>query len=128
MVNETTKPHASSQAPTKRRRVALVSPFTNSTNSYIELQKSLLRGLGFEVKPLSVKSLLRGAWRDLARGDSLVLFHWLETRAFVRRGAGVRLSVGGMCQFIGYVTLMRLSRARSVYFIHNHGVHDAAAW
>jgi beta-1,4-mannosyltransferase len=115
-------------AHTSRQRVALVSPFTNSTNSYIDLQKSLLRGLDFDVKPLSIKSLASGAWQDLFRSDSVVLFHWLETRVFPRQGAGVKLSLSGFCQFLVYVGLMRLARARTIYFVHNHSVHDGSPW
>lgn len=109
-------------------RTAFVSPFTNTTNRYIDLQKQLLSDCGFAVKPLSIKSVLTGgAWGIFNRGN-LMAFHWLETRPFVWKGATPGLALKGTLEFLFYLVLMTMARARVVYFVHNHAVHDTSGW
>lgn len=111
-----------------------LSPFTNSTNSYIELQKDLLTELGYRPEPLSFKrwatAVLREAQADRsgsgkipARG-SVVALHWLETRLFRRKGARVVWSWFGVAEVLAYLAVIRGLRCRTVYFVHNHTIHD----
>ncbi|WP_180970404.1 hypothetical protein [Burkholderia sp. WAC0059] len=108
-----------------RRPRVLISPFTNTTNAYIEMQKALLAEIGYDVRPLSVRSLLLGEFASLFRRDSVLVFHWLELRAFARRQGGVVLSPKGCLVFAFYCLLIGLARARAIYFVHDHAVHDA---
>ncbi len=109
-------------------RTVYLSPFTNTTNPYIELQKELLTELGFRVEPFSLRNMLRGGFGELRAGRALVAVHWLETRLFRREGAGVSWSWGGAAEFAAYVALLQVLRCNSVYFVHNHGVHDGSLW
>jgi beta-1,4-mannosyltransferase len=114
-------------------KVVYLSPFTNSTNSYIELQKDLLTELGYRAEPLSFK---HWATRLLGRNtggaepskvpgrDSIVALHWLETRLFRRNGAGVTWSWRGAAEVLAYLAVIRGLRCRTVYFVHNHTIHD----
>ena len=109
-------------------KTAFVSPFTNTTNRYIDLQKQLLRDCGFAVKPLSIKAVLSGqAWGIFEPGN-VMAFHWLETRPFVWKGAQPHLSLKGFLEFLFYLALIAMARARVVYFVHNHAVHDTSGW
>jgi beta-1,4-mannosyltransferase len=109
-------------------RKAFVSPFQNHTNRYIELQKDLLRESGFEVLPMSIKALLTGQAFGIFRSENLLAFHWLETRPFVWRGAQPSLAIKGMIEFVIYLAVIIVARARVVYFVHDHAVHDATGW
>ena len=109
-------------------RTAFVSPFTNTTNRYIEMQKQLLSDCGFTVKALNVKAVLTGRAWGIFKRENLIAFHWLETRPFVWRGATPSLALKGSVEFLFYVVLMAIARARVVYFVHDHAVHDTTGW
>lgn len=109
-------------------RTAYVSPFTNTTNRYIEMQKQLLADCGFTVKPLNVKSVLTGRAFGIFKRDNVMAFHWLETRPFVWKGANPSLSLKGSVEFLFYAVLLAIARARVVYFVHDHAVHDTTGW
>jgi beta-1,4-mannosyltransferase len=110
--------------PRSNRKV-LMSPFTNTTNPYIGMQKQLLGALGFDVRPLSLRGLLSGGFLQLLDRRNVLVFHWLELRLFKRRHGGVVLSALGCFVFAFYILLIGLSRARVVYFVHDHVVHDS---
>lgn len=103
----------------------LLSPFTNTTNPYIDLQKQLLRDIGYDVRPLSLRYLLRGGFVDLFRRSTVLMLHWIELRAFVDRGRGVVPRLRGLPVVLLYCALMVLGRARVVCFVHDHAVHNA---
>lgn len=114
-------------------KVVYLSPFTNSTNAYIELQKELLAELGYRPEPLSfkhwVKDLVRGTPDGGTPGPvpgkgSVVALHWLETRLFRRNGARVAWSWLGAAEVLAYLAVLRGLRCRTVYFVHNHTIHD----
>jgi beta-1,4-mannosyltransferase len=109
-------------------KTAYVSPFTNSTNRYIELHKQLLADSGYEVKPLNLRTLSSADLWGLLRADNLITVHWLETRAFRTRGAGQRLWGRGVLEFALLAAVLALSRARLLYFVHDHAVHDTVGW
>ncbi|MCG5075495.1 glycosyltransferase [Paraburkholderia tagetis] len=109
----------------KRAPRVLLSPFTNTTNPYIDLQKQLLRDIGYEVRPLSLRYLLRGGFVDLFRRSTVLMLHWLELRAFVDTGRGVVPRLRGVPVVLLYCALMALGRARVVCFVHDHAVHNA---
>jgi beta-1,4-mannosyltransferase len=109
-------------------RVAYLSPFTNTTNRYIDLQKQILRDCGYEVQPLSIKSVLTGKAMGIMNARNLMLFHWLETRPFQWRGAHPSISLKGLLEFFFYALLMAVARAKVVYFVHDHAVHDTSGW
>lgn len=108
--------------------VAFVTPFNLPTNAYIEMQKALARAAGFEVQPFSVRHLLLGGGlRGLMRRRNVVLVQWLEMRAF-HFGARTRLSLTG-CLTLGFMWLMlACARARVIFFVHDHAVHDTSGW
>lgn len=114
------------QASQGLRLRILLSPYNLAHNTYIEIQKALFRDLGYDVQPLSVKNLMSGAFFHLFRSKTIVVFHWLELRAFRRKGAQVMLSPSGCALFAFYCLLMCLGRAKVVYFVHDHAVHDSA--
>jgi len=103
----------------------LLSPFTNTTNAYIDLLRALLTDLGYDVQPLSVRGLLRGGLIDLFRPSTVLMFHWIELRAFTSGGGRVSLSLKGALVFLFYCTLMAIGRAKVVYFVHDHAIHNA---
>ncbi|MFW7414201.1 hypothetical protein [Demequina sp. SO4-18] len=104
--------------------IVFVSPFSNTENPYIARQQELLRGLGCEVRPLSLGSLVKGRCWGLASPRNVVLVHWLENRLFKKGRAQRRPSVTGAAQFCAYVTTLVIARARVVYVVHDHDVHD----
>ncbi|HTH61515.1 MAG TPA: glycosyltransferase [Paraburkholderia sp.] len=108
----------------KRAPRVLLSPYTNTTNPYIELQKALLTDIGYDVRPMSLKSLAQGGFVDVFRPGTVLVFHWLELRAFNCLGKEVVLSPRGLLVFAFYCLLMRVGRARTVYFVHDHAVHN----
>lgn len=109
-------------------KIAFVSPFTNSTNRYIELHKQLLADSGYVVKPLNLRTLSSADALGLLKADNLVTVHWLETRAFRQRGAAQRLWLRGMFEFAVLATVLAAARARVLYFVHDHAVHDTSGW
>ncbi|MEX3935101.1 glycosyltransferase [Paraburkholderia phymatum] len=110
--------------PARGRRI-LLSPFTNTTNAYIDLLKELLVDIGYDVQPLSAKGMLRGGFVDLFRPTTVLVFHWIELRAFTSGGGKVSLSPRGVLVFLFYCLIMAVGRAQVVYFVHDHAVHNA---
>ncbi|MFL9988080.1 glycosyltransferase [Paraburkholderia sediminicola] len=102
----------------------MMCPFTNPTNRYIQIQKDLYSSIGYEVVPLSIKGLLNGGFSQLFKPDNILAFHWLEYRPFKRDKGTARLSLPGSLLFAFYCSLMLIGRAKVVYFIHDHAVHD----
>lgn len=109
-------------------KTAYVSPFSNSTNRYIELHKQLLADSGYVVKPLNLRTLFSADAWGLLRAGNLVTVHWLETRAFRHRGALQRLWLRGVLEFALLAAVLAASRARVLYFVHDHAVHDTVGW
>ncbi|SIT42972.1 conserved hypothetical protein [Paraburkholderia ribeironis] len=118
---------ASGQAKGGRPRV-MICPFYNPTNRYIEIQKDLYRSIGYDVVPLSIKGLLKGGFVQLFKPNNILVFHWLEYRPFKRAKGRARLSLSGSLLFAFYCSLMLIGRAKVVYFIHDHAVHDTVGF
>lgn len=110
------------------RPCVMMSPFTNATNRYIEIQKDLYRSIGYDVVPLSIKGLLKGGFFQLFKPDNILAFHWLEYRPFGRKKGTARLSLPGSLLFAFYCSMMLIGRAKVVYFIHDHAVHDTVGF
>jgi glycosyltransferase involved in cell wall biosynthesis len=72
--------------------------------------------------------LLSSEVRGLFRSENLVLVHWLESRVFTEGRNGAKVRVAGLIQFLIYVVVMLLMRAKLVYFVHDHAVHDLTGW
>lgn len=109
------------------RPLVYITPFHMPTNAYIEMQKALVSECGFEPRPLSVRHLLlEGGWKGLLRRRNLVMAQWIEMRAFRWRASHPRLSLRGLGVFLFYLAVLRLARARVVYVVHDHAVHDTA--
>jgi beta-1,4-mannosyltransferase len=106
----------------------LLCPFSNTTNRYIEIQKDLYRSIGYEVMPLSVKSILLGGFTQLFKVDNVLAFHWLEYRPFRRQDGAAQLSLVGTLLFLFYCLLMLIGRAKIVYFVHDQAVHDTVGF
>ena len=104
-----------------------LSPFSNDTNAYIEIQKQLFRELGCTVEPLSVSRLLRGGVFDLFSPRSIVVLNWLELRFFRWKEGSLRLSLKGGAVFALYGSILLVCRAKVIYFVHNHAVHDTTS-
>lgn len=102
----------------------MMCPFTNPTNRYIQIQKDLYNSIGYDVVPFSIKGLLNGGFSQLFKPDNILAFHWLEYRPFNRDKGTARLSLPGSLLFAFYCSLMLIGRAKVVYFIHDHAVHD----
>lgn len=103
---------------------AFISPFTNETNEYIELQKLILIECGFNVYPLNIRTLLSKKISYIFKKETVLLYHWIENRAFKNRGASKKLNYSGLLQWVVYLLLNIATPAKSVYFIHNHAAHD----
>ncbi|RZF24723.1 hypothetical protein EVC45_37200 [Paraburkholderia sp. UYCP14C] len=121
------RPEVSERDPSGIRHV-LLCPFSNSTNRYIEIQKDLYRSAGYEVLPLSIKGLLRGGFIKLFGPKNLLVFHWLEYRPFNRKEGSARLSLVGSLLFAFYCSLILIARAKTIYFVHDHAVHDTSGF
>lgn len=106
----------------------MMCPFYNPTNRYIEIQKELYRSIGYDVAPLSLKGLLRGGLPQLFKSSNRLVFHWLEYRPFKRSKGTASLSLTGILMFAFYCSLMLIGRAKVVYFIHDHAVHDTVGF
>ncbi|WP_088279085.1 hypothetical protein [Ideonella sp. A 288] len=111
-----------------RPRTAFVSPFTNSTNRYIDLHKQLLADSGYDVQPLNLRTLFSARAWGLLRPGNLITLHWLETRPFRHQGTQQALHLRGLLEFACYLLVLLLARAQRVYFVHDHAVHDTAGW
>jgi beta-1,4-mannosyltransferase len=102
----------------------LFSPFTNTTNPYIDIVKRVLTQAGYDVEPLSARGLLRGGFMHLFSTKTVLVFHWLELRPFRRKGTRTLLSPLGCLVFAFYCLVICIGRAKVVYFVHDHAVHD----
>lgn len=108
--------------------IAYVSPFNNETNDYINQVKAVLTANGMAVRPFSFRILASRQVTGLFNSNNLVLVHWLESRAFTEGRAGARLSPLGLLQVLIYLAVLSVARARFVYFVHDHAVHDLQGW
>ncbi|MFM0340773.1 glycosyltransferase family protein [Paraburkholderia fungorum] len=106
----------------------MMCPFTNPTNRYIQIQKDLYSSIGYDVVPLSIKGLLKGGFFQLFKPDNILAFHWLEYRPFKRDKGPAQLSIPGSLLFAFYCSLMLIGRAKVVYFVHDHAVHDTSGF
>lgn len=109
-------------------QTAYVSPFTNETNEYIHQVKAVLSANHVAVQPLSFRTLASSRALGLFNPHNLVLVHWLESRAFTEGRSGARVSLPGLLQVMVYLLLLSVVRARRVYFVHDHAVHDLQGW
>ena len=108
--------------------IAYISPYSNETNDYIELVKSIVRDCGHDVQPLSLRTLVSSRVWGLFDQRNVILVHWLETRAFSHDARGARLKPSGLLQFLIYFAVLMCARARLIYFVHDHAVHDLTGW
>lgn len=109
-------------------KTAYVSPFTNETNEYITQVKAALAAHGVSVLPFSFKTLTSPGVAGLFDRDNVVLVHWLESRAFTEGRTGARVHIFGLLQVLFYLIVLAVMRARFVYFVHDHAVHDLTGW
>lgn len=116
--------YATGKNEVKRRPRVLMCPFRNPTNRYIDIQKDLYRSAGYDVLPLSIRGLLSGGFADLFKPENMLVFHWLEYRAFRRQKGTAQLSVTGCLLLAFYCLLMLIGRAKVVCFVHDQAVHD----
>lgn len=107
---------------------AYLSPFVNETNDYINRVKAIIGECGYEVQPLSFRTLLSPKVLGLWRKENVVLVHWLESRVFSEGRSGARVRPAGLLQFAIYALVLSMMRARLVYFVHDHAVHDLTGW
>lgn len=117
------------RAPSTRLKLptahhAFVSPFANASNPFNESQKSLLRAVGYSVHPFSVRTLFSAKLPLLFDRRNLVVLNWMEARAFRSVAGHAVLSVSGLLILTFYLAVLLLIRARVLYFVHNHFVHD----
>lgn len=116
-----------SHEPTRRH--AFISPFTNDINPYNDQQRRLLEAVGYTVHPFRLRTLLRSTdARWLWSADTLVVLNWTEVRAFRNRDGHAELAIKGIVALLAYIAVLLTVRARVVYFIHNHYVHDSHGW
>lgn len=109
-------------------RTVFISPFVNETNDYINRVKSVLQDAGYQIKPFSFRTLLSYDGLGVLSGHNLVLVHWLESRVFSEGRDGAKIRMDGLLQFLLYVVVMAMMRAKLVYFVHDHAVHDLQGW
>ena len=107
---------------------ALISPFVNEENDYIAMQRSALAEAGFDVEPFSFRMLASSRLLGIFDSRNIIVVHWLETRLFQTHAGRPRVSLSGMIQFVVYMLVMMVARARVVYFVHDHAVHDLFGW
>lgn len=103
-----------------------ISPFTNETNEYIEIQKKILRQSSDAVQQLSIRKLFSKEIISLFDKQNTLVFHWVENRCFKKKGSQVSFDLKGWTEWLLFFLLVRLTRANTVYFIHNHAVHDSS--
>jgi glycosyltransferase involved in cell wall biosynthesis len=72
--------------------------------------------------------LLQGGWRGLLDRRNVVMAQWVEMRAFRWHASYPRLSPSGMLVFLFYLLTLKLARARVIYVVHDHAVHDTAGF
>lgn len=109
-------------------KTVFISPFVNDTNDYIIRVRAVLEDAGFQVKPFSFRSLAFSEVGGLFDPNNYVLVHWLESRVFTEGRGRSRVRLAGLLQFCAYVLVMLVMRARLVYFVHDHAVHDLSGW
>lgn len=105
-------------------KTAFISPFSNPSNSYIEIQKRILLECGYQVRPLTLRTIFSPDLPTLLSRDSTLIFHWIENRCFSHGKNNPRFSLIGFLIWATYFLITKLTRGESVYFIHNHAVHD----
>lgn len=105
-------------------KTAFISPFSNPANSYIEIQKKILLECGYQIKPLTLKAIFSSQLPTLLSRNSTLIFHWIENRGFKQGTGGPTISASGLLIWAIYFLIAKFSRGESVYFIHNHAVHD----
>lgn len=108
--------------------IAYISPFTNDTNDYINRVKAILHDIGHEVRPLSFRTFLSSRVLGLFKRENVVLVHWLESRVFSEGRSGARIRPVGLAQFMFYALVLAVMRAKFIYFVHDHAVHDLTGW
>lgn len=99
-----------------------LSPFFNETNEYIDIQKQYLAECGYEVVSLDLRSIFSKKIIEILSPKNCIIIHWLENRAFSENKKN--LSLIGLTQYLIYFLIFSLSRAKVIYFIHDHYVHD----
>lgn len=105
-----------------------ISPFSNNTNEYIEVVKSIIEHNNSVVEPLSIKSIFSKKLPEFLNRKNTFIFHWVENRIFKKTGDKVSISLRGTMEWLIFFLLIKISPANSIYFIHNHAVHDSTAW
>jgi beta-1,4-mannosyltransferase len=129
MSDDTETPTGSAHRTDNGIRVRiLLSPFSNAANRYVDMLRELLVELDYDVQPLTLRTLLRGRFAQLFDPNTVLVFHWIELRAFRAKRGRVLPVFGGMLVFAFYCMLMCIGRAKVVYFVHDHAVHDAVGW
>jgi len=116
------------KARVKQRVRILQSPFTNTTNPYIEMVKRIFAQSGYDVAPMSAHNLLHGGFAHLFSARTVLVFHWLELRPFKRKGGRTLISPLGCLIFLFYCFAIVIGRAKVVYFVHDHAVHDTVGF
>jgi beta-1,4-mannosyltransferase len=115
-----------SQQPTRRH--AFISPFTNPTNPYNDCQKAIVESLGYAVQPFSLRTIFSAQLPRLFDRRNLIVLNWTESRAFRSQNGRAVLSARGLAVLAFYLLVLSLVRARVLYFVHNHYVHDTEGW
>lgn len=120
---------AAGAGPRAKQRVRILqSPFTNTTNPYIEMVKRIFVASGYDLEPMSARNLLHGGFAHLFSSRTVLVFHWLELRPFRRKGARTVISPLGCLIFLFYCMVICIGRAKVVYVVHDHVVHDAVGF
>jgi beta-1,4-mannosyltransferase len=109
-------------------KTAFISPFINETNDYINQVKLVLHGCGYQVKPFSFKTLASRSALGLFDPRNVVLVNWMESRVFSEGRDGAKIRPSGLIQFLVYVVVLAIARAKFIYFVHDHAVHDLTGW
>lgn len=107
-------------------RIAFLSPFQNETNEYIDIQKKTLNECGFTVMPLNIGTITSKSIIQIFNRKNILVYHWIENRAFKKRRGVSIISILGLIQWLTYATLNILTPAKKIYFIHNHAAHDTS--
>lgn len=105
-------------------KTAFISPFSNPSNSYIEIQKRILLECGYQVRPLTLRTIFSPNLPALLSRDSILIYHWIENRCFSHGNKGPKFDLLGFFIWLTYFIVTKLSRGESVYFLHNHAAHD----
>jgi len=102
-----------------------LTPFESSSNEYINIIRNLIKEEEHVVRPLQPKSLRAKDYLTFFKADTFVVYHWVESISFKERNKGIAFSFSGFLKWIFYYLIALLGRARVIYFIHNHAVHDS---